>query len=31
MLEGMEAIRIVRVAGRRWKDGKVVDERLCHK
>ncbi|MDO8666729.1 MAG: nuclear transport factor 2 family protein [Gemmatimonadales bacterium] len=30
-LEGMGAIRIVQVAVRRWKDGRVVRERFYHK
>lgn len=30
-LEGMGAMRIVQVAVRRWKDGKVVRERFYHK
>jgi hypothetical protein len=30
-LEGMAAMRIVQVAVRRWKDGKVVRERFYHK
>ena len=30
-LEGMGAIRVVQVAVRRWKDGRVVRERFYHK
>lgn len=30
-LEGMRTVRIVQVAVRRWKDGKIVRERFYHK